>query len=171
MAGTSGNQQFNAQSFLDDQQQSLLLAALSSNMNGNKFQQSPFSASNPDLTALNKQSMSGAIDPSYFASPQQSGTLSTFDTFNVDESPYLDFAEGDPNFDFGEYDGDDTMIGPLPGEEGDVHDKRKSPEGSDDAEENGGKRQEGEDKAPKKPGRKPLTSEPTTVSSAFPLMG
>lgn len=133
-------------------------------MNGNKLQQDSFSASNSKLASLNDQQFSNSIDPSYFASPQQNGSLSTFDTFNVDDSPYLDFADGDPNFDFGELDGDESMIGPLNDEDGDgdAHDKRKSPEEDDDAEENGAKRQEGEDKAPKKPGRKPLTSEPTT---------
>lgn len=50
------------------------------------------------------------------------------------------------------------------GEDGDGHDKRKatgdsSPDGETDA-----KRREGDEKQPKKPGRKPLTSEPTSVS-------
>ncbi|MBE7179774.1 MAG: hypothetical protein INR71_00955 [Terriglobus roseus] len=173
MAGTSGNQQFNSHSFLDEQQQNLLLAALSSNMNGNKLQQNSFSSSTPDLSSLNNQQFSNGIDPSFFASPQQhSGALSTFDTFNVDESPYLDFVDGDPNFDFGDVDGGDDMIGPLPdGDSPDLHDKRKSPEDDDDDDtptENDPKRQEGEDKVAKKPGRKPLTSEPTSVSLALP---
>lgn len=165
MAGTSGSQQFNPHSFLDEQQQNLLLAALSSNMGGNKSQQNSFSTSNPDLAALSNGQFSGAIDPAYFTSPQPSGALSTFDTFNVDDSPYLDFAEGDPNFDFGDLEGDESMIGPLPGEDDDSNDKRERSEEGDDLEESGAKRQEGEDKTPKKPGRKPLTSEPTTVSA------
>lgn len=169
MAGPSGNgNQFNPHSYLSPNQQDLLLAALSSNMNGNKNQ---FSSSNPDLTSMNvaQQQFGGAtLDPSFFTSPQQNGSLSTFDAFgvDVDDSPYLDFADGDQNFDFGDYD-DDQMIGPLPGDEDDdggIHDKRKSPEGSAQPDgEHGAKRQEGEDKQAKKPGRKPLTSEPTTV--------
>lgn len=165
----AGNQQFDPNSYLDEQQQNLLLAALSSNMNVNKLQQNSFSASSPDLTSLNNAQFPNTLDPSFFASPQQnSGALSTFDTFGVEESPYLEFAEGDPDFDFGNIDGDESLIGPLPGEDGlDIHEKRKSPEDGEGSTENDSKRQEGEDKVAKKPGRKPLTSEPTTVSSAI----
>lgn len=79
-----------------------------------------------------------------------------------DDSPFLDF---DPEADFGDdtfdFDDDSRMIGDLPG---DLHDKRKSVDGKDDDDEGGGKRREGEDKTTaKKPGRKPLTSEPTSV--------
>src|ERR1700759_4925906 len=159
MAGASGNNnQFNPHSYLSPDQQDLLLAALSSNRGELKNQ---FSASNPDLTTMNGQT----LDPSFFTSPQQSGSLSTFDAFGVDvgleDSPYIDFADGDQIFDFGDFNEDDQMIGPLPGDsEGDIHDKRKSPDGHAESE-NGAKRQEGEDKQAKKPGRKPLTSEPT----------
>ena len=82
------------------------------------------------------------------------------------DSPFLDLDLDAGNFDW-DINGD-QMIGSLPGtsiedEDGDLHDKRKMSE--DDAEENegGGKRREGEDKIGKKPGRKPLTSEPTSV--------
>jgi len=88
-----------------------------------------------------------------------------------DESPYLDF---DPDGEFDDsFNPDETgrMIGDLPGSDGGVdapsgelHDKRKSIEGKEDDDEGGGKRREGEDKTAKKPGRKPLTSEPTSVS-------
>jgi AP-1-like factor len=79
-----------------------------------------------------------------------------------DESPFLDFdpdADFDESFDFDE---NARMIGDIPGE---LHDKRKSIDGKDDDDEGGGKRREGEDKTAKKPGRKPLTSEPTSVCS------
>ena len=63
------------------------------------------------------------------------------------------------------------MIGDLPGTpsngDADVHDKRGHPEDDDeDEEDGGGKRREGstDEKTSKKPGRKPLTSEPTSVS-------
>lgn len=85
--------------------------------------------------------------------------------FNPDDSPYLDFdidGDGDESYDF---DGNGQMIGDIPG---DLHEKRKSFDGNDD-DEGGGKRREGEDKSGKKPGRKPLTSEPTTVSTAHSL--
>lgn len=78
------------------------------------------------------------------------------------ESPLIDY-----DFDDGTYDWDNSaglMIGSLPGaaneEENDLHEKRKSIE---DEDENTHKRREGEDKPAKKPGRKPMTGEPTTV--------
>ena len=84
-----------------------------------------------------------------------------------DDSPYLDFdqdGEFDDSFDF---DPNGRMIGDLPDEEdtgNHLHDKRKSVGDKDDNDdEGGGKRREGEDKTAKKPGRKPLTSEPTSV--------
>ena len=60
------------------------------------------------------------------------------------------------------------MIGALPGDspENDGEDgaeKRKSPEDDVEEPEGGGKRRDTDDKQAKKPGRKPLTSEPTTV--------
>jgi AP-1-like factor len=61
------------------------------------------------------------------------------------------------------------MIGNLPGTssdgDADTHDKRSHPDDDDDDDEGGGKRREGDEKSSKKPGRKPLTSEPTSVSS------
>jgi hypothetical protein len=89
--------------------------------------------------------------------------------FGPDDSPYLDFdidGEGDDSLDF---DGQGQMIGDLPETTSELHDKRKSIDGKD-GDEGGGKRRESEDKTGKKPGRKPLTSEPTTVSidDSFP---
>lgn len=89
-----------------------------------------------------------------------------------DESPFLDYPldGGDDSFNF---DGEGQMFGDIP-EDGaaenvadvyeHLHDKRKSLDGADEDDTGGGKRREGEDKTTKKPGRKPLTSEPTTVS-------
>jgi len=87
----------------------------------------------------------------------------------LDASPFLDYEldlDADGNFDL---DVDGQMIGGLPGAptsdgEGGAHEKRKLPEGENGDDEGGGKRREGEDKTAKKPGRKPLTSEPTSVS-------
>ncbi|KAI9826593.1 MAG: DNA-binding transcription factor yap1 [Thelocarpon impressellum] len=94
----------------------------------------------------------------------------------VDESPFLDYSL-DLDLD-GSFDIDDSalvegqMIGNLPGPssstEGDVdsNDKRKSP-GDDGTNADGGrKRREGDEKSAKKPGRKPLTSEPTSKRKA-----
>ena len=95
-----------------------------------------------------------------------SATLNGFD-----ESPFIDYDydfDGDAGFDydFGN-DANDLMIGKLPGSSSDgdaeAHDKRSHPDDEDD-EEGGGKRRESDDKLSKKPGRKPLTSEPTSVS-------
>lgn len=95
------------------------------------------------------------------------------------ESPLIDY-----DYDLGAADSsldmsfDDSynprMIGELPGApstaksdstETDGQDKRSHPDDEDD-EENGAKRREGEDKVAKKPGRKPLTTEPSSVSLA-----
>lgn len=86
-----------------------------------------------------------------------------------DESPFLNFdPDGDFDDSFG-YDDSSRMIGDLP-DEGDLHEKRKSMDGKDDDDEGGGKRREGDDKTAKKPGRKPLTSEPTSVSPMNALL-
>ncbi|QDS71972.1 hypothetical protein FKW77_001313 [Venturia effusa] len=180
---TSTNDQFNAQYNLDQTQQGLLLAALNSN--------NP-SRNNTPKTALQhnfnqpaprrSQDMSQqfnfeGVNPTLFMDGQSSLPLGNFET-PLGESPYLDFLDsGDPNydgnydFDFPETDG--QMIGAMPGyEDGsqDIHDKRKMSEDDDDDDdehENGSKRQEtGEGKTAKKPGRKPLTSEPTSKRKA-----
>lgn len=87
----------------------------------------------------------------------------------VDDSPYLGFdldAEGDDQFDF---DGNGQLMDDFPndaslGDSSDLHDKRKSVDDKDDDDdEGGGKRRESEGGTAKKPGRKPLTAEPTSV--------
>ncbi|KAF1832234.1 PAP1-domain-containing protein [Decorospora gaudefroyi] len=170
MAGSTNDFQNGAPFYLDATQQDLLLAALAShNQNPNDL----FSA-NPDNGSDHKQTMSNSqfqypietLDPAYFASPQQLTPANGFNNAGVDESPFVDYLDGDTSFDFDNTDGD--MIGALPGDTpGDSNEKRKSP-GDDDADddEGGGKRREGEDKQAKKPGRKPLTSEPTTKRKA-----
>lgn len=171
MAGTSRNDFQNAgQFYLDPNQQDLLMAALASN------NQNPNDIFATGLDA--KQSINGQqfnfpvdnIDQSFFTSPQQSTPASAFNNIGgIEESPFGDYLDGDANFDFDNADNGDLMIGALPGDspskDGEVSEKRKSP--GDDAEDpdGGGKRREGEDKQAKKPGRKPLTSEPTTVRS------
>ena len=100
-----------------------------------------------------------------YTSPTQevpgSGTLGSFD-----ESPFLDYELEDGNFDW-ENSGD-QLFGDLPGSENnddsEHHEKRKASIEDDDEEEGTNKRREGGEKNAKKPGRKPLTGEPTTVS-------
>ena len=138
-------------------QQDLLLAALASNSKPNQSQQTS--------TAARAGSMSENGSKNSLQTSPPSGH---FD-FGPDDSPYLDFdidGEGDDSLDF---DGQGQMIGDLPETTSELHDKRKSIDGKD-GDEGGGKRRESEDKTGKKPGRKPLTSEPTTVSidDSFP---
>lgn len=142
---------------LTPQQQSLLFAALNSN-------RATGSQANNGLT----------MSPSTFAgSPAQPnhGFRSATDSPLLDFD--YDFNNADSSFDFSFDNGDGSrMIGDLPGapstarsesaSDQDSPDKRSHPD--DDEEENGAKRRESEDKVSKKPGRKPLTTEPTSVS-------
>lgn len=141
---------------LTPQQQSLLFAAL----NSNRANGSP---------ANNAMTMS----PSTFdSSPAQAHGMPLTDSPLLDFD--YDFNNADSSFDFSFDNGNDTsrMIGDIPGapstarsesaSDQDSPDKRSHPD--DDEEENGAKRRESEDKVSKKPGRKPLTTEPTSVS-------
>ena len=168
MSGTGNDFQNGAPFYLDATQQDLLLAALASNNQNPNDLFSDMSGLDSKQSFGNDQFQYPAnnLDPSTFFSPQQSTPANAFSNFGVEESPFIDYLDGDTTLNF---DGDDNgarMIGSLPGDspEGDSSEKRKSPDEDDDEEEEGGgKRREGGDKQAKKPGRKPLTSEPTTV--------
>ena len=141
---------------LTPQQQSLLFAALNSNK-----QQQPM----PGSVNMSPASFGG--------SPSQKTDLNAFDT-----SPFLDYdydINGDSSFDFSFADGSNAkMIGDLPGSAGsdksgsENNDTEKRSHPEDENEDDGGdaKRQETGEKVSKKPGRKPLTTEPTSVSPA-----
>lgn len=138
-------------------QQDLLLAALASNSKPGQQSSAGARAGSRDSMS-DKGGKTGRFDPNTQSTPPSGH----FD-FGSDDSPYLGFdidGEGDESYDF---DVNGQMIGDLPEPAADLHDKRKSIDGKDD-DEGGGKRRESEDKSGKKPGRKPLTSEPTTVS-------
>lgn len=170
MAGNTNDFQNGTPFYLDATQQDLLLAALASN---NQNPNDIFSAgldSKPQNVNNQFQYPMDTLDPAYFTSPQQATPANAF-TGNMDESPFLDLLDGDTSFDLDGAENGDLMIGSLPGEPyGESGDKRKSPEDDgDDEEDGGGKRREGEDKQAKKPGRKPLTSEPTTVCLSEPI--
>ncbi|KAJ5666639.1 AP-1-like transcription factor napA [Penicillium macrosclerotiorum] len=149
--------------YLSPNQQDLLLAALSSNTPAHKQPQS-----NPNHTPLIKPDPSpDRHSPNGISAPPSGGfdsaQLNTFG-FGDDESPFLDFI---PEADF-EFPGSAELIGELPGGTGteyELGEKRKSMDGSveTEGEETGKKRRESE---AKKPGRKPLTSEPTTKRKA-----
>lgn len=137
---------------LTPQQQSLLFAAIDSNK-----QQLPGSSS------------SIGLNPNSLQKSPQSATSA------YQESPFLDnydYDVGDSSFDFSFADGQ-TMIDDLPetaksdstgdNDGSENNEKRSHPEDDEDEDGNDAKRRESTDRAPKKPGRKPLTSEPTSV--------
>ncbi|KAH7397825.1 BAP1, transcription factor bZIP [Cadophora sp. MPI-SDFR-AT-0126] len=149
---------------LSARQEELLFAALNSN---NKV-------SNLDTSGLQSKDQFSMAPGSFTESPLQaapgSGTLNGFE-----ESPFIDYDyefDGDGSFDYGDFnESQPQMIGNLPGTSSDggdneSHDKRSHPDDDGEEEEGGGKRREGDEKAAKKPGRKPLTSEPTSKRKA-----
>jgi AP-1-like factor len=165
--------------YLSPQQQDLLMAALASNSQsgaGNNQQSALRSPSNSNSNSNSHLNQSPSLSHSqnfdltsstYLESPIQdipgSGTLGA----GSDESPFLDF-DPDESYD---YPGGDQLIGDLPeyddqDDEYESREKRKSIDGDSDEMESGKKRRESDgdkDKSAKKPGRKPLTSEPTSV--------
>ena len=99
-------------------------------------------------------------------------TTTMQDPPNLETHTSLDNSPLFENYDFedGNYEWDnkgDQLFTDIPGndfnDDSDIHDKRKASTESDDGEPGTSKRQEGEGKPAKKPGRKPLTAEPTTV--------
>ncbi|PWY83817.1 PAP1-domain-containing protein [Aspergillus sclerotioniger CBS 115572] len=151
--------------YLSPDQQDLLLAALSSNNPSQKQQNNshpPNPKTDPESTpgTTGSYNMSPAFDPSQ----PHSGGLG----YGDDESPFLDF---NPELDF-DFQGSENLIGDLPeslqaSEEPEPGDKRKDmDEPVDENEGSGKKRRESDEKAAKKPGRKPLTSEPTSKRKA-----
>jgi AP-1-like factor len=158
-AATVKPEALNPNFILSARQEELLFRALNSNKASSL--DTVFNQSNdPFSMAL------GSLSESPVQAPG-SGTLNGFD-----ESPFIDYdyefeADGSFDYDFSN-DSQGQMIGKLPGSssdgDADTHDKRSHPEDDGDDEEGGGKRREGDEKSSKKPGRKPLTSEPTSVS-------
>lgn len=164
---------------LTPDQQDLLLTALASNrpqamsntstMSSNRVSNSTKPSVDRVSSSPNqgRQSLDAArTNIELHRSPlQESPGLGGVSSDGFYESPLLDFELDDGSYDW--ENSAEKLFGNLPGasndEEGDLHDKRKSPEEEED-EESGHKRREGEDKSAKKPGRKPLTGEPTTVS-------
>lgn len=163
---------FGADLTLTRSQEGLLRTALSSNSSDNVIQKSHTAPSGNPFSQIDPQQLSTgsmANSTNMYTSPIQqapgSGQLDSFD-----ESPFLDYENlEDGNFDW-ENSGD-QLFGDIPGteynDEGEHHDKRKASVDEEDEVENSSKRREGDDKTPKKtgqkPGRKPLTGEPTTV--------
>ena len=154
---------------LSPDQEELLRKALSSNTNKSSPQLSRNGTSSATRSSSDPKKPQQTTDymangSNMFTSPVQetpgSGQLSNFD-----ESPFLDFDLDDGNFDWDN--SGDQLFGDLPGTEsyvdGEHHDKRKASIEDEDEEEGTSKRREADDKTAKKPGRKPMTGEPTTV--------
>ncbi|KAI9844249.1 MAG: DNA-binding transcription factor yap1 [Thelocarpon superellum] len=147
---------------------------------GTTPRQLPQSAQNPS-TSMESSGL-------FQSPPSENMGLPYLEGIGPEDSPALDY---DLDFDIdGSFDVDDStiqdgqMIGNLPGpsssagggtdgdndaETNETNDKRKSPDddkATEDGNGGGGKRREGDDKTAKKPGRKPLTSEPTSKRKA-----
>ena len=170
---------FNPDLYFSPDQQELLRTALSSNSNGGRSIYQAYSGSATDTTKPSAPRSSsdrstqlngtGVVSHEMYESPiDQSHGSGALSSLGFDDSPFLDYDLDDGNF---EWDNSgDQMIGNLPGTSGneedtELHEKRKGHgEDQDDEDGGGGKRREGEERTAKKPGRKPLTSEPTSVS-------
>lgn len=147
---------------LNRDQEELLRTALSSNPKASPKGSSKKTNAAAQQSPIESSSMANGAN--IYTSPVEdvpgSATIGSFD-----ESPYLDYELDDGNFDWDN--SGDQLFGDLPGDnndEGEHHDKRKASL-EDDDEDKSNKRREGGEKSAKKPGRKPLQGEPTTVSS------
>ena len=107
------------------------------------------------------------LDPLMFTPGTTGMSMGTFDTVDgtLNDAQFLDFLDNnDAQLDFDIEEVNDEPRRDSGEAEGDIHEKRKTPEdGKDDDENDDPKRHEPDEKVAKKPGRKPLTTEPTTV--------
>lgn len=165
-----------SQYHLSPNQQDLLVAALASNQPSSLNQASTYggalnvSDKEKDNKPSAKENDYQSNTNNYFSQSAQN-TLTPGQVPEPDDNPYLGFdldADGEEQFDF---DSNGQLIDDFAGDAShgdvnDLHEKRKSVGDRDDDDVGGGKRREGEGGSNKKPGRKPLTAEPTTVSFA-----
>jgi AP-1-like transcription factor len=158
--------------YLAPNEQDLLVAALASNQPSN-LDRAPgkntvLNRSEKDKDSK-KQGGQQNLTNDYFNQSEQSAqsTATPGQFLNTDDLGFDLDADGDDQYDF---DSNGQFIGDFPGESSqvgssDLHDKRKSiGDQDDDDDDGGGKRRESEGGTGKKPGRKPLTAEPTSVS-------
>jgi AP-1-like factor len=153
---------------LSQDQEDLLMAALASNQ--------PASTNNslsPPARDVFTFSNGSLESPLFTNSPPQNNVIMDTDFSTMTDQQFLDFMEsgGMPQDDMLDADHEGSPeSNSLDSSNRDLHDKRKSfmesvdEDDDDDDDENAPKRREGDEKQPKKPGRKPLTSEPTSVS-------
>ncbi|KAI9663571.1 MAG: DNA-binding transcription factor yap1 [Trizodia sp. TS-e1964] len=162
-ATSSANSAFNQDDLsLLPNEQNLLLAALSSN----QPKASPVN-NGVMLTTSNRSAVDGVSSKPNESPLQAAPHPADFSPTDQDESPFLEYdLELDGSYDLDDHDAGPLMIGSLPGTyataASSLHDKRKNSQDDKGDVEGGGKRREGDEKIPKKPGRKPLTSEPAT---------
>lgn len=146
--------------YLSPDQEDALLTALSSS---NPTDQSARQGLQKKFGAGSKTPQEMLKNEQLDHSPQMQAPGSGHFGLGTDQSPFLEYF--DPDVDFDPED-DDLLIGDLPGmaSRGDAEsrDKRKSMDGNED---NEGGRKRRESEGSKKPGRKPLTAEPTSVGS------
>lgn len=169
MAGTSSNQ-FTPPSYLSPDQQDLLVAALQSNdprrKNTTSALQNGQFVGNSNF-AITNHFDAPTLDPLMFTPGSTGMSMGTFDTVDgtLNDTRFLDFLDNnDAQLDFDIEEVNDETRQDSAEADGDIHDKRKTPEGGKDDDENEDtKRHEPDEKVAKKPGRKPLTTEPTTV--------
>ena len=141
---------------LTPQQQELLFAALNANRpitGSTAVTDTPATTKPADL--VNGIADSSFLDYDY--SFDGADTSLDFSLGGGDHASSLDNDDGDG-------DGDDAKTDSAPSNaDNDSPDKRSHPEDDDDEDGAAAKRHESTEKVPKKPGRKPLTSEPSSV--------
>lgn len=166
---SSGTYDPNTRFLLTPQQQNLLYAALNSNKQAAAPPSKPSQVSNPSSLSPDSFQTSPVMD---------NGLNGAMDNSFLPNFDYGDFGDSSFDFSFAD-DSQASLIGDLPGsttviksessEDNEVpSDKRAHPDDEEDEADNGNdpKRRESTDKLPKKPGRKPLTSEPTSKRKA-----
>lgn len=153
--------------YLSPDQQDLLLAALSSN-NSSQKQQNKSPQTKTESNGTPKHTPAGSVNVSPSAGNDPLGNQPGGLGYGDDDSPFLDF---NPDADF-DFQGSESLIGDIPesvppSDDYEPGDKRKDMDGKseNENEESGGKKRRESDSQAKKPGRKPLTSEPTSVRS------
>ena len=162
--------QSDSQYHLSPNQQDLLVAALASNQPPS-LNKASTKGGVLKVSRAEKDNQLSAEQDEYQSSAHDYFEQSAPATFpEPDDSPYLGLdldVDGDDHFDL---DNNGQLIDSFPGDASqvdnkDLHEKRKSVgDKDDDDDDGGGKRRESEGGTSKKPGRKPLTAEPTTVS-------
>lgn len=154
---------------LSDDQQSLLLRALQSNDRHLPIEQLRNNGQSPSInrmfrTSSNGQSTDRSVNPNALNNSSSPNSFGDFRGPTFGDSFLPDFTNGQQSdFDVDlPQDVSQTLSGFA---HGDFGEKRKSPE-DDDEDGVEAKRFEGDERISKKPGRKPVAAEPTTVSAS-----